>query len=62
MDDARHVDRGEPELESDLVDLTGVDLQQLSALPHSVLAMSLRRILAENSVMREYYAGFQDQI
>lgn len=61
-DGARHVDQDESGLESDLVDLTGVDLEKLGALPGSVLAMSLRRILAENSVEREQYAAFQDEL
>lgn len=59
MDGAHHMGRDEPTLESDLIDLTGVDLEQLSALPSSVLTVSLRRILAENSVASEQYAGFE---
>lgn len=62
MDGARREGQDEPGLESDLVDLTGIDLERLCELPDSVLALSLRRILAENSVAREQYAGFQNYI
>jgi len=62
MDGARQEGQDEPGLESDLVDLTGIDLERLCELPSSVLAVSLRRIFAENSVAREQYAGFQNYI
>ena len=62
MDGAHHVGLDESGLESDLVNLTGVNLEQLSALPSSVLVMSLSRILTENNVAREQYAAFQNAI
>lgn len=48
--------------ESDLVDLTGISLERIALLPDSVLAESLRRILAEGSDASERYAGFLDHI
>ncbi|MGH3902815.1 MAG: FxSxx-COOH cyclophane-containing RiPP peptide [Pseudonocardiaceae bacterium] len=57
MDDAEEVD-----LESDLLDLTGISLEQLDALPDSVLGASLRRILAERETMPDQYAFFQNAL
>ncbi|MEV8442098.1 hypothetical protein AB0425_32370 [Actinosynnema sp. NPDC051121] len=56
------VDGGEAELESDLVDLTEVDLQQLGQLPRTALWTSLQRILLENRTPTEQYASFQSRI
>lgn len=50
------------ELESDLVDLTGISLEKIALLPDSVLAESLRRILADDGDATERYAGFQDVV
>lgn len=50
------------EQSSDLVDLTGVSLTKLGAVPGSVLAASLRRILAELDSDTEPVAGFQSAI
>lgn len=50
------------DLESDLVDVAGIDLEQLATLPDSVLANSLRRILSEGEKMSDLYAIFQDSI
>lgn len=52
----------ESELESDLVDLTGISLERISLLPDSALAASLRRILTDDSDATERYAGFQNRI
>lgn len=52
----------EAELESDLLDVSGIDLEQLDALPNSVFGASLRRILAESSSMPDQYAAFQSAI
>lgn len=49
----------EVDLESDLLDVTGIGLEQLDAIPNSVLGASLRRILAERAKMPDQYAGFQ---
>lgn len=62
MDGARHVGQDESGLDSDLVNLAGVDLEQFGAIPSSVLEISLRRIFAENSVAREQYAEFRNSI
>ncbi|GAA1275042.1 FxSxx-COOH cyclophane-containing RiPP peptide [Saccharothrix xinjiangensis] len=53
---------GGAELESDLVDLTGVDLQRLEALPRTALYGSLRRILRESGAPADQYASFQSRI
>lgn len=44
-----HVPEESPVLQSDLVDLRGIRLDQLEALPANVLASSLRRILLESA-------------
>ncbi|MGH3548655.1 MAG: FxSxx-COOH cyclophane-containing RiPP peptide [Pseudonocardiaceae bacterium] len=49
-------------LESDLVNLTGISLEKIALLPDSVLAASLRRILASDGDGTEAYVGFQDRI
>lgn len=46
--------------ESDVVDLTGISLERIALLPDSVLAASLRRILADDGDATERYVGFQD--
>jgi FXSXX-COOH protein len=50
------------EFESDLVNLTGISLEQIALLPDSVLAASLRRVLTDDSDTTERYAGFQEYI
>lgn len=50
------------DLESDLVDVAGIDLARLADLPDSVLANSLRRILSEGERMSDQYAIFQNAI
>lgn len=42
-------------LESELLDVTGIDLDQLKALPDSVLRWALRRILTERVDMPDRY-------
>lgn len=61
--DVLHTD-GSGSAESDLIDLVGVDLDQLGALPETVFARSLRRILAEqgSTAVSDQYASFQDAI
>lgn len=51
---------GETELpfQSDLIDLSGIDLEQLDALPDTVFAAALRRILRTDSDDATPYAGF----
>jgi FXSXX-COOH protein len=49
-------------LKSDLVDLSGVDFDQLDALPPSVLTRSLHRVLRENASNADHYAAFQNTI
>jgi FXSXX-COOH protein len=57
------MDEVEPDLEADLIDLTGIDLDKLNDLPASVLADSLRRIRQEALETSEQpYAGFLSSI
>ncbi|MFJ8959055.1 FxSxx-COOH cyclophane-containing RiPP peptide [Lentzea sp. NPDC102401] len=49
-------------LKSDLVDLSGVDFDQLDTLPSSVLTRSLHRVLRENASNIDHYAAFQNTI
>ena len=51
-----------PEEEPVLVDLTQFSLHQLSNLGDSVLARSLRRLLAEADNPSEAIAGFQSSV
>ena len=48
--------------ESDWVDLTGLTLERIALLPDSVLAASLRRILADDGDLTEQYSSFQERI
>ncbi|SDD66926.1 FxSxx-COOH cyclophane-containing RiPP peptide [Actinokineospora iranica] len=48
--------------ESDLLDVTDLDLDRLAALPDTVLAASLRRILTEYDAVPDRYAAFQNAI
>jgi FXSXX-COOH protein len=50
------------DLKSDLIDVTGIDLDQLMALPDSVLTESLRRIFQDGSKPANHYAVFQSSI
>lgn len=52
----------EADLESDLIDLTEVDLEQLDVLPDSVFAMVLLRVLRDDSPQSDRYTGFQSAI
>jgi FXSXX-COOH protein len=45
-------------LESELLDVTDIDLEQLDALPDSVLRAALRRVLAERTDMPDRYSIF----
>lgn len=49
-------------LESDLLDVAGIDLAQLADLPDSVLATALRRIIREGETMSDQYAIFQNAL
>jgi FXSXX-COOH protein len=49
-------------LESELPDVTGIDLDQLEALPDSVLHTALRRVLAEQVDMPNRYSGFENSL
>jgi FXSXX-COOH protein len=49
-------------LESELLDVTGIDLDQLDALPDSVLRASLRRVLTERVDIPDGYAGFENAL
>lgn len=56
------MDQDDAELRSELLDLTRVDLEMLSAMPDSAFALSLNRILREKSTMLDQYAAFQNSI
>lgn len=49
-------------LESELLDVTDIDLDQLDALPDSVLRAALRRVLAEHTDMPDRYSIFQNTL
>jgi FXSXX-COOH protein len=51
-----------PARSSDLIDLGGLSLTDLSALDDSVVAHSLRRILEESAQPDDAVAGFQSAI
>lgn len=50
------------ELWSDLVDLSGLRLEQIGALPETVLAASLRRIMLEAEQQPSSYLQFQSNL
>lgn len=52
----------EPVWESDLVDLSGLTLEQIGRLGNSVLAETLSSVLTENSGPAERYAAFQNHL
>jgi FXSXX-COOH protein len=47
------------DLHSDLVDLTGVDFEQLDTLPDSVFAAALKRLRRDAETSTVQYAGFE---
>jgi FXSXX-COOH protein len=49
-------------LQSELVDVSGLDLDQIEALPDSVLVSSLRRVFTENTQTPDQYAAFQSYL
>ncbi|MDG4785157.1 hypothetical protein O7626_04280 [Micromonospora sp. WMMD1102] len=66
-DDARQAygdqaDIHHPAIESDLIDVTGIDLDGLAALPRSALMVALRRIADEDPLALDWYAGFERDI
>ncbi|SDP96283.1 FxSxx-COOH cyclophane-containing RiPP peptide [Lentzea jiangxiensis] len=52
----------DPELRSELVDLSGIDFERLDAMPESVLRRALRRVLAEDPSTPGQYAAFQNRL
>ncbi|MDX8147353.1 FxSxx-COOH cyclophane-containing RiPP peptide [Lentzea sp. BCCO 10_0061] len=52
----------DPELTSELVDLTGIGFEQLEGIPESVLTRALRRALAEDPSTPGQYAAFQNRL
>ncbi|MFI6386206.1 hypothetical protein [Nonomuraea sp. NPDC050540] len=54
---------GEEALESDLIDLSGVELDQAASLPDSALAQALRRVFARSSdSVQGYYLGHDSSL
>jgi FXSXX-COOH protein len=51
---------GDVRIESELLDLTDIDLDRLAGLPDSVLRASLRRVLSERVDLPQGYAGFEN--
>jgi FXSXX-COOH protein len=49
-------------LESELLDVTDIDLDRVNALPDSVLRASLHRILAERAAVPDQYTIFQNSL
>jgi FXSXX-COOH protein len=52
----------DPELTSELIDVSGLTPEQVDALPESVLRNSLRRALAEDPSTPGQYASFQNRL
>jgi FXSXX-COOH protein len=50
------------DLESELLDVTGIDLDQLDALPSSALRTALSRVLTEQKDIPDRYSGFQNSL
>ena len=50
------------DLATDLVDLSDVDLHELTTIDHPVLAASARRVLADADRPQDIVAGFQSAI
>jgi FXSXX-COOH protein len=49
-------------IESELLDLTDIDLDRLARLPDSVLRTSLQRVLSERVDLPQGYAGFENAL
>lgn len=49
-------------LESELLDVSDLDLAKLDALPGSALHLALRRVLAESEVAPDSYAAFESAL
>jgi FXSXX-COOH protein len=52
----------DPELASELIDVSGLTPEQVEAMPESVLRNSLRRVLAEDPSTPGQYASFQNRL
>lgn len=50
------------ELESELLDVSSIELDQLDALPDSALRTALQRILTEQQDVPGRYSGFQNSL
>lgn len=48
--------------ESDLLDLRGISLADVAKLPESALVRSLRRVLENDDVASQQYAGFKSAV
>lgn len=52
----------QPVLESELLDVTGVDLARLADLPDTALRAALHRILVENDELPNRFAAFESSL
>ena len=53
---------GEEHVESELLDVTELDFDQVAALLPPVLATALHRVLDDDAEPADYYAAFQNSI
>jgi len=56
------MDEAEPDLRSDLVDLSNIDLVQLDGVAESAFGAAIRRILAERPGETDVYCAFMNDI
>jgi FXSXX-COOH protein len=56
------MDEVSPDIDTGLIDLTGVDLAEIDILGDSALARSLRRLISRTEHPGEAVAGFNDSI
>ncbi|MEU5694673.1 FxSxx-COOH cyclophane-containing RiPP peptide [Actinosynnema sp. NPDC020468] len=52
----------EPALESDLLDVTDIDLTRLAELPETALRAALHRILTDHDDLPDQYAAFESAL
>jgi FXSXX-COOH protein len=60
--EAARMDDVPPDIDTGLIDVTGVDLVEIELLDDSVLARALRRIIRQVDQADEPVAGFNSQV